>query len=153
MTQILMVCMGNICRSPMAKIVAAKYAAAAGLEGIVRFDSAGTHAQRIGERPDTRAKTVLEKRGYKLDNRRSRRIQEEDFQKFDLILAMDCNNLLELQRLCPPQHAHKLKLFLDGVAGGNPDEVLDPYYGNLAGFERVLDLCEIGACNLIKNLT
>jgi protein-tyrosine phosphatase len=152
MTQVLMVCMGNICRSPMAKVVAAKYAAAAGLGVKVRFDSAGTHAQRIGERPDSRAKSVLEKRGYKLDNRRSRRIQEEDFQNFDWIFAMDCNNLLELQRLCPPQHAYKLKLFLDGVGGGNPDEILDPYYGNLAGFERVLDLCEIGARNLVKNL-
>lgn len=147
-----MVCMGNICRSPMAKIVATRYAENAGLGQKLYFDSAGTHAQHTGERPDTRAKTVLEKRGYKFDKSRSRRIQEKDFQNFDWIFAMDCSNLLELQRLCPPQYAHKLKLFLDGVEESNLDEVPDPYYGNLAGFERVLDLCETGARNLVKNL-
>ena len=152
MTQVLMVCMGNICRSPMAKIVAAKCAETAGLGKKICFDSAGTHAQHIGEQPDTRATTVLEKRGYKLDKSRSRRVEEKDFQRFDWIFAMDRSNLIELQRLCPPQHAHKLKLFLDGTEESNAEEIPDPYYGNMAGFERVLDLCEIGASHLVKNL-
>lgn len=147
-----MVCMANICRSPMAKIVAAQCATVAGLGQKVRFDSAGTHAQHPGMRPDTRAKTVLENRGYKLDKSRSRKVEEKDFQRFDWIFAMDRTNLVELQRLCPPQHAYKLRLFLDGAVISNADEIPDPYYGNLAGFERVLDLCEIGARNLVKNL-
>jgi protein-tyrosine phosphatase len=153
MTKILMVCMGNICRSPIAKIVATKMASAAGRAMQITFDSAGTHAQHIGERPDTRAKTVLERRGYVLDKKRSRRVVEKDFKEFDLILAMDRSNLFELKRLCPPEQAHKLQLFLDPRVGIEIDEIPDPYYGNLAGFERVLDLCEAAAQHWIKNLS
>ena len=147
-----MVCMGNICRSPIAKIVTAELANAAGLAKQITFDSAGTHAQHRGERPDTRAKTVLEKRGYVVDKKRSRRVVNKDFQEFDLVLAMDRSNLAELQKLCPPDQAHKLRLFLDPQAGIEIDEVPDPYYGNLAGFERVLDLCEVAAHYWIKTL-
>jgi protein-tyrosine phosphatase len=152
MTQVLMVCMGNICRSPMAQIVTTHWVHKQGLGGEFSFDSAGTHANHTGEPPDTRAKIVLEKRGYAIGKIRSRRIQSKDFQRFDAILAMDQSNLTALQRLCPPEHAHKLRLFLTGAEDVDTYEIPDPYYGNLAGFERVLDLCEIGARQFIKAL-
>lgn len=149
MTNLLMVCMGNICRSPMAQAVAEKLTADARLSRQLTFDSAGTHAPRLGERPDPRAAATLLRHGYSAGHIRSRRIAPHDFQGFDLILAMDATNLADLRRLCPPAHLHKLRLFLDFAPGLNTADVPDPYYGNAAGFERVLDLCEAGAKGLI----
>jgi protein-tyrosine phosphatase len=160
MTTVLMVCMGNICRSPMAQLVTqqlAKEAAAAkgsGVLGALEFSSAGTHAHHAGEKPDPRALAVLAKRGYATGNIRSRRIAESDFQRYDLILAMDRVNLAALKKICPPAHVTKLRLFLDFAPDAGVDaEIPDPYYGNAAGFERVLELCEVGARGLIKSLT
>jgi len=153
MTKLLMVCMGNICRSPMAQTVARKLAADARLSQQLKFDSAGTHVPRLGERPDPRVEVTLSRRGYEVGRIRSRRIAPQDFQHFDLILAMDASNLAELQRLCPPAHLGKLRLFLDFAEGLNETEVPDPYYGNAEGFERVLDLCEAGGRGLIKHYT
>lgn len=134
----------------MAQTVVEKLAANAGLSHQLNVASAGTNAARLGERPDPRAKETLSRRGYELGRIRSRRIAQQDFQHFDLILAMDASNLAELQRLCPPAHQSKLRLFLDFSEGLNETEVPDPYYGNAEGFERVLDLCEAGASGLIK---
>jgi len=155
MTRMLMVCMGNICRSPMAVAVARHMAREAdflsnGISDPLDFDSAGTHADHAGEPPDTRAVTALLKRGYEPANSRSRKVCAQDFARFDLILAMDRANLAELQRLCPPQHLGKLRLFLHFAPEVGLDEVPDPYFGNPAGFERVLDLCEAGVQGLIK---
>lgn len=157
MTKILMVCMGNICRSPMARAVAERTAAQAGrgmldMVGHLVFDSAGTHAHHIGERIDPRAAAVLLARGYPPVKGRSRRIGDADFEKFDLILAMDRGNLASLRANCPPQHIDKLRLILDFVDGLRGEDVPDPYYGNAQGFERVLDLCEMGAKGLIQSL-
>lgn len=137
----------------MAQTVAQKLAADARLSQQLKFDSAGTHAHRFGERPDLRAEVMLSRRGYEVGRIRSRRIAPQDFQHFDLILAMDASNLAELQRLCPPAHLSKLRLFLDFAEGLNETDVPDPYYGNAEGFERVLDLCEAGARGLIKHYT
>lgn len=153
MTKLLMVCMGNICRSPMAQTVAEKLAVDAGLSQQLKLDSAGTHAPRLGERPDPRVEVTLSRRGYEMGRIRSRRIALRDFQHFDLILAMDASNLAELQRLCPPAHLSKLRLFLHFAEGLSEIEVPDPYYGNAEGFEHVLDLCEAGAGGLIKHYT
>lgn len=150
MTNLLMVCMGNICRSPMAQIVAQKLAADAMLSQQLKFDSAGTHAHRLGAPPDRRAEVALIRHGYEMGRIRSRRITPQDFQHFDLILAMDASNLTDLRRLCPPEHSNKLRLLLDFAEGLNETEVPDPYYGNAQGFERVLELCEAGAMGLIK---
>lgn len=150
MTKVLMVCMGNICRSPMAQAVAEQLAREAGRSQEFVFDSAGTLAQHAGERPDPRAITVLLSRDFEPGNMRARRVNDHDFERFDLILAMDQTNLAELQRLCPPQHLGKLHLLLEFAPAAGVDEVPDPYYGDLAGFERVLDLCEAGARGLIK---
>lgn len=144
-----MVCTANICRSPMARIVAQHMAEQSGWPSReIHIDSAGTHASKTSTQPDSRAKNALEKRGYKVKKGRSRKIDAQDFERFDLILAMDRTNLGTLQALCPAAHQHKLKLLLEPVSlSANPgfgDEVPDPYYGNLQGFERVLDLCEAG---------
>ena len=150
MTNILMVCMGNICRSPMAQAVAQQLARVAGRGSEFVFDSAGTHAQHLGERADPRAISVLSRRHYPLANKRSRRVSELDFERFDLILAMDKANLAALEQLCPPQHRGKLRLLLEFAQTPEVNEVPDPYYGNLAGFERVLDLCEAGVKGLLQ---
>ncbi len=146
-----MVCMGNICRSPMAQAIAEKLVADARLSSQWRFDSAGTHASRVGERPDPRAAATLLRHGYAAGHIRSRKIIPQDFQSFDLILAMDASNLADLHRLCPPEHLHKLHLFLDFAPALNEAEVPDPYWGSAAGFERVFDLCEAGARGLITH--
>ncbi|MHB1198089.1 MAG: low molecular weight protein-tyrosine-phosphatase [Polaromonas sp.] len=151
MTKILLVCLGNICRSPMAQAVAKQVARDAGHSKEFEFDSAGTLAQHIGVQADPRAIAVLLSRDYEPGNTRARRVNDQDFERFDLILAMDQANLAALQRLCPPQHLGKLHLLLEFAPSAGVDEVPDPYYGNLAGFERVLDLCEAGARGLIKH--
>lgn len=157
MTKILMVCMGNICRSPMAQAVAERTAAQLG-PGSMRdmdrlvFDSAGTHAHHVGERMDPRAAAALKARGYIVGKGRSRRVCEADFERFDLILAMDRGNLATLQAVCPGPHRGKLRLLLEFANGLRDQEVPDPYYGNAQGFERVLDLCELGAQGLIQSL-
>ena len=151
MTSVLMVCMGNICRSPMAQTVAQKLAQDAGLSQLLKIESAGTHAHHAGERPDPRAAAALASRNYKMGRIRSRRVVASDFLQFDLILPMDSGNLAELQRLCPPEHAGKLRLFLAFAEGLDETDVPDPYYGNAAGFARVLDLCEAGGRGLIRS--
>ena len=152
MTKLLMVCMGNTCRSPMARAVACKLAAAAGLASALEVDSAGTHADPRGERPDPRAMLTLARHGYSVGRTRSRPIAAQDFHVFDLILAMDLDNLTELRRLCPAQHGHKLHLLLDFAQEIKETEVPDPYYGNQEGFEQVLVLCEAGIRSLINDL-
>ncbi len=149
MTKLLMVCMGNVCRSPMAQVVTLHLAQQAGLARDLEVDSAGTHAGRSKEPPDARAISVLSARGYPIGKSRSRSVTEQDFGRYDLILAMDQSNLNDLRRLCPNDHTHKLRLFLEFAQSLDTREVPDPYYGNVKGFERVLDLCEAGARGLV----
>ncbi len=151
MTRLLMVCMGNICRSPMAQIVTLQLAEQAGLGRNIQVDSAGTHAGRGSEPPDPRAKTVLAARGYAIGKIRSRQVGEQDFERYDLILAMDQANLNDLRSLCPNEYTHKLRLFLEFAPELELREVPDPYYSNLQGFERVLELCEAGARGLVEH--
>lgn len=158
MPHILFVCMGNICRSPMAEAVAQGMAAR--LPGATPkalfwrkpawvFDSAGTHAGHVGERPDPRALDALARRGYPPGKQRSRQVALRDFEKFDLILAMDADNLQNLQRQCPPEYGHKLRLFMSFASTLVATDVPDPYYGGAAGFEPVLDMCEAGVSGLL----
>lgn len=134
----------------MALAVAQKMVAEMGLVMSIRFDSAGTHVRRGSERPDPRVSSVLVSRNYQLGPTRSRQIGALDFERFDLIAAMDEANLAALQSQCPPQYRGKLRLLLEFAPELALQEVPDPYYGNLAGFERVLDLCEAGVRGLIK---
>ncbi|MFT3850594.1 MAG: low molecular weight protein-tyrosine-phosphatase [Propionivibrio sp.] len=147
--KILMVCMGNICRSPLAEGVVRHLADRAGVGAAIEVDSAGTLAYHAGEQPDPRARKVAASRGYDLSRMRARRVAEDDFAHFDLVLAMDRQNLAALERLCPEEHLHKLRLFMDYAESGEADEIPDPYYGGPDGFERVLDMCEAAARGLI----
>jgi protein-tyrosine phosphatase len=149
MNRILMVCMANICRSPMALAAAQHLATQTGQARHFSFDAAGTHAQRAGEPMDPRARATLLARDYLPASTRSRRITAEDFERFDLILAMDEGNLAALLEQCPHPHQDKLRLLLDFAPEADEREVPDPYYGNLAGFEHVLDLCEAAARGLL----
>ena len=158
--------MGNICRSPMAQVALRAQAQRSGLQKLIRVDSAGTHASHFGEKPDPRAEAALLRRGYEIGRIRSRKVSIKDFSEFDLIFAMDSANLAAMQQICPPDHRNKLHLYLaygttDGAASTAnltqnalplPVEVPDPYYGNVAGFERVLDLCEAGAMQIMAKL-
>ncbi|MBK9218609.1 MAG: low molecular weight phosphotyrosine protein phosphatase [Uliginosibacterium sp.] len=139
--RILFVCTGNICRSPTADGVARHLAAKHRLEQF-EFDSAGTHAYHTGEAPDGRTLRAARRRGYDLSKLRARPVQAEDFEVFDLILAMDKGHLVWLQRECPPAFRHKLALFLSYSLRWTGEDLPDPYYGESADFERVLDMCE-----------
>ncbi len=154
--KVLMVCMGNICRSPMAQVVARRLMLDARASGSdmpdVSFESAGTHAYHLRQEPDRRAKAALERRGYEVGKIRSRKVTEKDFLLFDLILAMDHDNARALQKLCPQEQRHKIRLLLDYAGTAQGTEIPDPYYGNEDGFEHVLDLCEAGARGLIAQL-
>lgn len=135
----------------MAKAVAQQMADQAGQRKQWVFDAAGTHAHSGGVKPDPRAKAVLAKRNYALTNTRSRRVTAQDFARFDLLLVMDEGNLAALRRQCPPEQMHKLRLLLSFAPELEAREVPDPYFGSLAGFERVLDLCEAGVRGLLKH--
>ena len=154
MTSVLFVCTGNICRSPTAQGVFKHCVEKAGLTDRIVSDSAGTHDYHVGEPPDPRTQAAARRRGYELRELRARRVRRDDFERFDYVLAMDGTNLRQLERLCPPEHAHKLRLFLDFGAGGeSPREVPDPYCGGAEDFERVLDLVEGAAQGLLRHLT
>jgi protein-tyrosine phosphatase len=147
-----MVCMGNICRSPTAEGVMRAAAKRAGMAERIEIDSAGTHDYHVGEAPDRRAARAAAKRGYDIAGLRGRQVKAEDFERFDLILAMDRDNLAILTRSCPPNQRHKLRLLLEYARTCSEDEVPDPYYGGDAGFERVLDLVEDAARGLVAEL-
>lgn len=150
MIHVLMVCTANVCRSPMAQIVATEIARRNGLAEHFHFESAGTHASKSRMRMDTRAVKALERRGYPVKKLRARPIEIRDFQRFDIILAMDRTNYAELHRICPTESNYKLRMFLPESQVMVADEILDPYYGNSEGFERVLDLCEVAAIGLVN---
>jgi protein-tyrosine phosphatase len=153
MKKILMVCTANICRSPMAKLVLQKLVANVGQSSHWQIDSAGTHAPLSGERADPRADAALQRRGYQTPKHKSRGVQPQDFETFDLLLAMDSDNLTSLLRRCPAQHQHKLHLLMEYAPQAGVRDVPDPYYGNAQGFERVLDLCESATQGLFKQLS
>ncbi len=151
MMKVLFVCLGNICRSPTAHGVFAHQVAEAGLSDRIRIDSAGTSSWHEGAKPDSRAIAHGAAHGYDLSFIRSRQVTTGDFSVQDLILAMDKENLKNLQAICPDDHTHKLRLFLD-YADVSTDEVPDPYFGGNEGFERVLNLVEFGGLGLLKHL-
>ena len=148
---VLFVCMGNICRSPTAEGVFRKLVAEQALAESILTDSAGTHAYHTGEPPDRRAQAAAERRGYQLDDLRARRVSEDDFTRFDMIIAMDELNLVTLREHQPEGATAELRLFLD-FAESPEREVPDPYYGSVAGFERVLDLVEDASDGLLAHL-
>ncbi len=149
--RVLMVCLGNICRSPSAQGVFQHRVECAGLADIIKVDSAGTGDFHIGEKPDKRARAAAKKRGYSLGGLRARQVQPEDFEKFDYILAMDDSNLRDLMALCPKPHRYKLGLFME-FADSNYSAVPDPYFGKGDSFEMVLNLVEEASDALLAHI-
>jgi protein-tyrosine phosphatase len=136
----------------MAQVVLRQKVQDAGLGAEFKIESAGTNALANGKGLDARAALVLSKRNYKINKPRVRKVATQDFDVFDLILAMDTRNMDALLGQCPPHQRTKLAYFLKFAPELGLSEVPDPYFGNLAGFERVLDLCEAGASGVIKTL-
>jgi len=142
--KVLFVCTGNICRSPTAEGVLRRLAEIENLR--IHVESRGTHDYHVGEPPDERAQHHAKRRGYDLSAQRARQVSRRDFEEFDLVLAMDRGHLGILQRLCPPQHAGKVKLFLRDA------DVPDPYYGGAPAFELVLDMVEAACRGLLTEI-
>lgn len=138
--------MGNICRSPTAEGVLRAKLEAAGLSDRVELDSAGTHGYHVGRAPDARSQRAALQRGYDLSALRARQVDVADFDRFDLVLAMDLENMAGLRRLLPGVSADKLRLLMSFATRYRVEEVPDPYYGEGDGFERVLDYIE-DACD------
>ena len=140
--KVLIVCKGNICRSPTAEAVLRIKASQLGLE--LEIDSAGIENYHCGSKPDPRAIKHAHRRGYDLTSQKARQIEPNDFSYFDVILAADKSNLTDLKNLCPAEHHSKLMLFL-GL-----QDLMDPYWGDAEHFEEVLDLIEKRADFLLK---
>ena len=142
---ILVVCTGNICRSPTAEGVMRHIARRRGLEDRVKVASAGTHGYHVGESPDPRAIEHASGRGYDISAQRAAQVSKEDFEAFDYILAMDHGHLHLLRTRQPRESRARLNLFLDASARWSGEDVPDPYYGGADGFEQVLDMVEEAA--------
>ena len=150
---VLMVCMGNICRSPTAEGVLRHKLQQAGLARQVRVDSAGTHASHSGEGPDPRAVAAAARRGYDLSPLRARPMHPDDFQRYQWVLAMDQDNLAWLQRKAPEGHTANVGLLLAyALRHSSVEHVPDPYFGSPAGFDRVLDLVEDACEGLVAQI-
>jgi protein-tyrosine phosphatase len=150
--RVLLVCMGNICRSPTAEGVLRQYIRLNRLGDKLEVDSAGTHGYHVGEAPDARTQRAAAVRGYNLSQLRARKVARQDLDYFDLILAMDRNNLDNLLRMATPEQQKRIKLFMDYARNFDDDEVPDPYYGLGHGFDLVLDMVEDAAQGLIEEI-
>ena len=149
MKKLLVVCMGNICRSPTGEAVLRAKAKELGIS--VEVDSAGTIGCHAGNPPDARSMQAGKQRGYSFKGMRSRKVTIGDFDEFDMVLAADKANLADLLDICPTEHRHKVSLFLSH-GDSDYDEIPDPYYGGDAGFELVLDLIEDASEVILKKL-
>lgn len=139
---VLFVCTGNICRSPTAEGVFRDLAAKRGVLERLRIDSAGTHDYHVGEPPDPRSVEHARRRGYDLTPLRARQVRAADFTEFGWILAMDRGHLRLLEAARPRAALARVELFLDHSKGWKGEDVPDPYYGGVRGFEVVLDQVE-----------
>ena len=149
-TRVLFVCMGNICRSPMAEGVFRHMIRQSGLDDVVKVESAGTHAFHAGEAPDKRAQATAAKRGYDIADLRARQVEDIDFERFDLILAMDWDNLSLLQQTGPKKAHHKLQLLMRFATEHESATIPDPYYGAQQGFDQALDFIEDACAGLLE---
>ena len=147
--RILFVCLGNICRSPTIEAVARDIAAREFPHLDLQFDSAGTADYHIGEPPDARSQRHARLRGYDLSALRARQLERADFERFDLLLAMDEENLAAMRALAPAGLHGRARLFLSWPEGSRRRAVPDPWYGGPEGFEQVLDLAEQGVRALL----
>ncbi len=151
-TKILFVCLGNICRSPMAEGVFSKVVNDANLSEQIKVDSAGTGNWHIGHPPDNRAIKAVALRGIDISGLRARQVSANDMHAFDYIIAMDNQNLADLKQLCIPSHHYKINLFLSYADQYDDSEVPDPYYGGNQGFETALSMIENASEGLLKKI-
>ncbi len=147
---VLVVCTGNICRSPTGEGVLRDLIAARGLGDRIRVSSAGTHDYHVGEPPDPRTLKHASKRGYDLSSQRAAQVRAEDFEAFDYILAMDRGHLRTLKQMQPAGARAKVGLFLEASGQWKGADVPDPYYGGAAGFDLVLDMAEEAAARWLE---
>ncbi len=150
--RLLFVCMGNICRSPSAEGVFRRVLAERAPDLSVEIDSAGTHDYHVGNPPDRRAIEAARRRGIDLSTLRARQVSTRDFEWFDLILAMDDENVDELKRRAPREYHSRIRLLMEFAPNASLRHVPDPYYGRAQGFEQVLDLLEEAAEGLLEEV-
>ena len=144
--------MGNICRSPTAHGVFEHLVNSEKLTDRLEIDSAGTHAYHVGDPPDQRAQQTAAKRGIDLTYIRARKVKDEDFAYYDYVLAMDNDNYAMLEQDCPDEFKSKLKLFLEFAPEHPLNEVPDPYYGGIKGFENVFDMVDAASRGLLEDI-
>ena len=147
---VLLVCLGNICRSPLAELALREEAQRAGLA--LTIDSAGTGDWHVGRPPDPRARAEARRHGLAIDDLRARQVEQGDFDRFDHIIALDRQNLVDLQGIAPPSSRARLSLLLDYVPGREGEGVYDPYHGDAAAFGETWDDVVLGARGLVANL-
>ncbi len=152
MHRILFLCLGNICRSPMAEGVFRHLVESEGLGESFHIDSAGTGAWHIGDAPDQRGQQTLQKRGIDISGQRARQVRAADFEDFNLLVGMDRSNRKTLMELAPESQIHKVRLLLEFAPGAGVEEVPDPYYGGASGFDKVFNLIDAGAKGLLASL-
>ena len=150
MIKVLFVCLGNICRSPTAEGALRRHIETEGLHDKIEVDSAGTSGWHIDEPPDKRAQVVAKQRGINLSYLRSRKVNSADFKNFDYIIAMDKQNLTDLNQSCPNEKKHALSLLLTFAPELDRTNVPDPYYHG--SFEEVFDMIELATKNLLSHI-
>lgn len=149
--RILFVCLGNICRSPLAEGVLRELADRNGVVSAISVDSAGTGAWHVGDPPDHRSIVVARRHGIDISGLQARKISRDDFESYDLILGMDRDNVRTLRQLAPPGTEGRISLFLEYAAGRDQD-VPDPYYDGPEAFERLYQMLEAGCSSLLDRL-
>ncbi|MFK0385936.1 low molecular weight protein-tyrosine-phosphatase [Agrobacterium sp. NPDC090273] len=150
-TSVLFVCMGNICRSPLAEGILVHQAFVQGVMDRLLVDSAGTGGWHAGDPPDPRSIAIAKKHDIDISGQHARQVKQADFATFDLVLALDENNLSKLLQICPEAQKHKVHLFL-GFASGRHESVPDPYYGGEDGFLNVYNMLLTGCSSLLEKL-
>jgi protein-tyrosine phosphatase len=147
--RLLFVCLGNICRSPMAEGVFRRVVEQEGVAHLFEVDSAGLGDWHVGQPPDTRAQAAARRRGMDISGQNARQVTRGDFARFDLLLAMDESNIDELVQIAPQSERHKIRRFLDFAPHVGVKDVPDPFFGGREGFDRALDLIEEAARGLL----
>jgi len=150
--RLLFVCLGNICRSPMAEGAFRRVAAEEGVLDRFEIDSAGLGDWHVGQAPDDRAQKAAGLRGIDISGQSARQVRREDFARFDLLLAMDGSNYEDLTQLAPKGERHKIRRLLDFAPRAGIKDVPDPFFGEAEGFDHALDLIEEAARGLLAEL-